>query len=103
MQDQAVAGPAEQSTAEENFGPQRGRLAIRNEMTGALEFSEQIEQQQDATESCFGSEKLMQAKIISSQIVFQFGDAIFHVRPAVVVAPRGSAFSNEAEPLALNR
>ena len=35
----------------------------------------------------FGGEELPQAKIIGGQIVFQFGDAIFHVRPAVVVSP----------------
>jgi hypothetical protein len=34
-----------------------------------------------------GGEKLLQAQIIRSQIVFQFGDAIFHFRSAVVVAP----------------
>jgi hypothetical protein len=27
------------------------------------------------------------AKIIGGQIVFQFGDAIFHVRPAIVIVP----------------
>jgi hypothetical protein len=48
MQNQAMAGPAEQSTAQENLSAQRGRLAIGAEATGALEFSEQIEQQQDA-------------------------------------------------------
>src|SRR6201998_3728107 len=87
MQDQAVAGSAEQRNAKENLGAQRGRLSIRGETTGALEFSEDVEQYQDATEGCFGGEKLLQAKIIRRQIVFQFGDAIFHIRPAVVVAP----------------
>ena len=87
MQDQAVTGPAKQSAAKKNLSAQRGRLAIAGEATGALEFSEQIEQQQDAAEGRFGGEKLMQAKTISGQIVFQFGDAIFHVRPAVVVSP----------------
>ncbi len=87
MQNQAMAGPAEQSTAQENLSTQRGWLAIGGEVAGALKFSEQIEQQQDAAEGGFGSEKLLQAKIIGGQIVFQFGDAIFHVRPAVIVAP----------------
>src|ERR1700693_618500 len=87
MQDQAVTGSAEQSTAEENLGAQRGGLAIAGETAGALKFSEQIEQQQNAAESGFGGEELLQAKNIGGQIVFQFGDAIFHVRPAVVVAP----------------
>ena len=40
-----------------------------------------------------GGEKLLQAKIIRSQIVFQFGDAIFHIRPAVVVAQKSSGGS----------
>jgi len=87
VQDQAVTGPAEQSTAKENLSAQRGRLAVGAKATGALEFSKQIEQQQDAAEGCFGSKKLLQAKIIGAQIVFQFGDAIFHVRPAIVVSP----------------
>jgi len=87
MQDQAVTGSAEQSTAEENLGAQRGGLAIAGEAAGALKFSEQIEQQQNAAEGGFGGEELAQAKIIGGQIVFQFGDAIFHIRPAVIVAP----------------
>ena len=87
MQDQAVAGSAEQSAAEENLGAQRGGLAIAGEAAGALKFPEQIEQQQNAAEGGFGGEELAQAKIIGGQIVFQFRDAIFHVRPAVVVAP----------------
>jgi hypothetical protein len=37
---------------------------------GALKFSEQIEQQQDAAEGGFGGEELLQAKIIGRQIVF---------------------------------
>jgi len=39
-----VAGSAEQSTAKENLGAQGGRLSIRGKTTGALEFSEQVEQ-----------------------------------------------------------
>jgi len=46
------------------LGTPRGRLAIRGKATGALEFSERIEKQQDAPEGCFGGKKLMQAKII---------------------------------------
>ena len=69
------------------MGAQCGRLSIAGKATGTLKFSEQIEQQQDATEGCFGGKKLLQAKIIRGSIVFQFGDAIFHVGPAVVVSP----------------
>ena len=87
MQDQAATGSTEQSAAEENLGAQRGGLAIASEAAGALKFSEQIEQQQNAAEGGFGSEELAQAKIIRGQIVFQFGDAIFHVRPVIVIAP----------------
>src|SRR5260370_35711653 len=87
VQDKAASGAAEQSTAEENLGAQRGRLAIAGEAAGALKFSEQVEQQQNAAEGGFGGEELAQAKRIGGQIVFQFGDAIFHVRPAVVVSP----------------
>ena len=87
MQDQAVTRAAQQSTAEKNLSAQCGGLTVTGETAGALEFSEQIEQQQDAAESRLGGEKLLQAKIIRRQIVFQFGDAIFHVRPTVVVSP----------------
>src|SRR5487761_1073534 len=87
MQNQVTSGSAEQSATEENLGAQRGGLAIAGEAAGALKFSEQIEQQQDAAEGGFGGKELSQAKIIGGQIVFQFGDAIFHVRPEVVVAP----------------
>src|ERR1035437_8458103 len=87
MQDQAAAGSAEQSAAQEHLGAQRGGLTIAGKAAGTLKFSKQIEQQQNAAEGGFGGEELSQAKIIGGQIVFQFGDAIFHVRPVVVVAP----------------
>jgi len=45
-------------------------LSIRGEANRRAEFSEQVEQQQDATEGCFGGEKLLEAKIIRRQIVF---------------------------------
>jgi hypothetical protein len=44
MQYQVVTSAAEQSTAKENLSAQRGWLAIGVEATGALEFSQQIEQ-----------------------------------------------------------
>ena len=72
MQDQTAPGAAEQSPAEEHLRAQRGGLAITGETASALKFSEQIEQQQDAAESGFGGEELVQAKIIGGQIVFQF-------------------------------
>ena len=72
MQNQAMAGPAEQSSAQENLSTQRGWLAIGGEVT--LKFSEQIEQQQDAAEGGFGSKELMQAKIIGGKtVLFNFG------------------------------
>jgi hypothetical protein len=86
VQDQAAAGSAEQSAAEENLGAQRGGLAIAGEAAGALKFSEQVEQQQNAAEGGFGGEELPQAKIIGGQIVFQFGDVILrlpHVRKTI--------------------
>jgi hypothetical protein len=58
MQDQAATGSGKQSTAEENLGAQRGGLAIAGEAEGALKFSEQIEQQQNAAEGGFGGEEL---------------------------------------------
>jgi hypothetical protein len=41
-------------------------LAIGAEATGALEFREQIEQQQDAAKGCFGGKKLTQAKVVGT-------------------------------------
>jgi hypothetical protein len=72
------------------LGAQRGRLAIRGETTGALEFSEQVEQQQDATEGCFGGEKLLQAKIIRGQIVFQLSN--FALTALTTLEPIASAW-----------
>ena len=62
-------------------------MPIRGEATGALEISEQAEQQQDAAEGRFGGEELLQAKVIRGQIVFQFSDGVFHVRSTVIIAP----------------
>ncbi len=62
MPDQAVSSAVEQSTAQENLCAQRGRSAIGAETIAALEFREQIEQQQDATDGCFGGKKLTQTK-----------------------------------------
>ena len=70
MQDQAAANAAEQSATQENLGAQCGRLTIAGETAGALKFSEQIEQQQDAAESGFGGEELLQAKIIGGRSCF---------------------------------
>ena len=99
MQDQATADSAEQRAAKENLGTQRGGLAIAGETAGALKFFQQIEQQQNAADGGFDGEELAQAKIVGSQIAFQFGEAIFHIRPVVVVAPdffrRQSQVGNE--------
>jgi hypothetical protein len=83
MKDQAVSGATEQSAAKENQGAQGSGLTIGEETTSALKFSQQVEQQQDAAEGRFGGEELLQAKVVCGQIVFQFRDAVFHIRSAV--------------------
>jgi hypothetical protein len=40
-----------------------------------------------AAESRFGGEEFLQTKIVRGQIVFQFRDAISHIRPTIVIAP----------------
>ena len=87
MQDQTVARATEESAAEEHLRAQPGRLTIGGQAGSALKFPEQVEQQQDAAEGRFGSEEFLQTKIVRGQIVFQFRDAVFHVRPAIVIAP----------------
>ena len=71
-----IVGVAALSTQQERAAP-----------TSTNAQPQQRKQQQDAAEGCFGGEKLLQAKVIGGQIVLQFGDAIFHVRPVVVVSP----------------
>jgi hypothetical protein len=56
MQDQMVSSTTEQGAAKENQGAQGSGLPIGGEATSALEFSEQVEQQQDAAEGRFGGE-----------------------------------------------
>ena len=87
MQNQAAARATEQCAAKKHLSARRGGLPIGAEAAGTLEFSQQIEQQQDAAKGRLGGEELLQAKIIGRQIVFQYGDAIFHVCPAVVITP----------------
>ena len=67
MRDQAAAGSTEQSAAQENLGAQRGGLAIAGEAAGALKFSEQIEQQQNAPEGGLGGEELAKADQIGQR------------------------------------
>ena len=81
MQYQAVSSADESSTEKKNLREESDRLATGAEATGALEFRKQIEQQRMLRKAASVA-KNSQAKIIG-QIVFQFGDAIFHVRPAI--------------------
>ncbi len=60
---------------------------MRCQTAGALKFSEQIKQQQDAAERRLGRTELVQSKIVGGQILFEFGGAVLHISSAVVVAP----------------
>jgi len=62
-------------------------LAIDGQASRAPRLRGQIEQQQDRLEGSFGGEELLQTETDGSQVVLEFGDAIFLVGPAVVVAP----------------
>jgi hypothetical protein len=87
VQNQAASGASQQSAAKKNLSAQRGGPTIRCQAAGALEFSQQFRQPQDAAEGRFGRKELLQAKLIRRQIVFQFRDAVLRVGAAVVVAP----------------
>lgn len=82
-----AVGRGQDGAAGEHHRSQRGRFAIAGQADGALERAEQIEQQQDRLECSFGGEELLKAETVGAEIVLEFGDAVFHVGAAVVVAP----------------
>src|SRR5437879_2411880 len=82
-----TAGAAENGSASEHFSSQRGWLAVAWQAGDALEFSEQIEQQQDGLEGSLGGKELMETEAIGSQVIFEFSNPVFYVRPAIVFAP----------------
>jgi hypothetical protein len=45
----------------------------------ALELGEKVEKQQHGAESGFRGKELFQAEAVGSQIMLQFGNAVFHV------------------------
>ncbi len=73
MQGQAVSGASEQSAAKESLSAQGSRLAIGGGADGALEFCEQVEQQQDAAESGFGGENSCRQKSAAPKSYFSSG------------------------------
>ena len=80
MQDHATTGAAQNGTAQEDLDTQGGRLTVHLPAQGALEFTQQVEQQQHGAESSFGGKELLQAEVVSGQIIFQFGDPLLHIR-----------------------
>ena len=46
-----------------------------------------MEEQEDGAEGSLCCVKLFEAEVVYAQIVFQFGDSVFHVRTPIVVAP----------------
>src|SRR5271165_435430 len=87
VKNQSSPRPAQDGATGEHLGAQGGWFTVDGQAGGALKLAEQVEQQQDRLESSFGGEELLQAETVSAQVVFEFGDAVFHVGPPVVVAP----------------
>ena len=87
MEDQSSPRPAQDGTTGEHLCAQGRRFAVDGQAGGALKLAEQIEQQQHGLEGSFGGEELLQTETVGSQVVLEFGDAVFHVGAPVVVAP----------------
>src|SRR2546430_16171594 len=71
MQHQLAASSAQQSSRQEDLGPQGGGLPESFQPRDSLEFTQQVKQHQDGTEGSFRGEELAQAEIIGGQIVLQ--------------------------------
>ena len=50
-------------------------------------LTEQVEQQQHAPKDRIGGVEVLEAESVRSQIVFEFGDSVFHVGAVIVVSP----------------
>jgi hypothetical protein len=77
MKHQASARPAEDRSAGQHLGAQRGRFAIGCQPGGALELGYQVEDQQHGPESSLGGEEFLHAKAICAEIMLQFRDPVW--------------------------
>ncbi len=64
VEDGSAAGTPQNGPAQKHLHAQGGRLSIAAHAAGALEFSEQVEQHQNAQKGRLGGKELAQAKII---------------------------------------
>jgi len=91
MKHQATAGATENGPAGENLSAEGRRLSISRQSGCALELGQEIEDQQHGAERRLGSEELLQAESIGSEIVLYrtlyLGDQILDIRSSVVIAP----------------
>ena len=62
MQHQLAASSAQQSSRQEDLGPQGGGLPESFQPRDSLEFTQQVKQHQDGTEGSFRGEELAQAE-----------------------------------------
>src|SRR5437016_5015980 len=82
-----MASTTENGAAQKYLIPERGGLTIDRQLSGSLEFGQQVEQQQHGLESCFGGREFLQTKIVRPQVMLQLADALLHVGPSVIVSP----------------
>ena len=64
VEDGSAARTPQNGPTEEHLRAQRGGLSIAAHGAGTLEFSEQVEEHQNAQEGSLGGEELAQAEII---------------------------------------
>src|SRR5512138_1005211 len=87
MDHQTAASATEKRSAGQDLGADRRRRSIAGQFGRSLKFGEEIEQEEYGTKGCFGGEEFSEAESIRAQVVFQFGNPVFHVGAPVVVAP----------------
>jgi hypothetical protein len=57
-------------SAEEHLGPERVRLFVLGHATGWTKLTQQVEQEQHASEDSVGGMEILEAESVRSQIVF---------------------------------
>lgn len=78
---------AQDGSAQEHLHAQAGGLPIVVQAGRTLELRQEIEKHQNAQEGRFGSEELLQAKVVCRQVGLQLLDALLNASTLIVVAP----------------
>src|SRR5579884_3667499 len=87
MEHRLVTRSAQNGSAPKDLRSQPSRLPVIVHAHRTLEFRQKIEEHQNAQESRFGGEKLLQAEVVCRQVRLQLLDALLHASALIVVAP----------------